>query len=275
VSHVYSSPGTYHVTLNVADSAGYTSSVSKTITVAPAPQTASLAGPGVVHGSAVTFTLVCHGVTSQTCAVTGTAVTSRLVGSGSTVLRGGTQGPLTVTLNPQSAALLPKSKGYKLPAKVFFTAPGIPVQTVVFGYNRIPAHISPAWTLLANGTTAVRSLLLTGLPPSATVVVSCAGGGCPFHHSRALHPRGGKVSIERQGKPGATTIWRGLFGTYRFTLPSTLSGGARLAPGARVGLKITAPGWVGEVVTYRLGRGSVARQNRCVPPGARKPQACR
>ena len=49
----------------------------------------------------------------------------------------------------------------------------------------------------------------------------------------------------------------------------------RFRAGQRVQLRITAPGAVGRVVTFKLKAGREPRgKPACLPPGARTPEAC-
>ena len=44
---------------------------------------------------------------------------------------------------------------------------------------------------------------------------------------------------------------------------------------AIVELNITAPGWVGELITYTMRGGAASLSIECMPPGAHKAQVCR
>jgi len=51
--------------------------------------------------------------------------------------------------------------------------------------------------------------------------------------------------------------------------------GRRFRAGQRVQVRITAPGAIGRVVTFKLKAGLEPRgKPACLPPGARTPEAC-
>lgn len=278
IGHAYASPGTYTATLTVTDTAGYTASISHQVTVSPTGQYASLLGT-VVHGPTVAFTIFCHGAAGQACAVAATAQTNGPVGSGAITVPAGASRTLTITLNHAATALLAKSKGYRMPATVTFTGSQIPAQSVTFAYPRVLAQFGAGslnWAI-AGGKTAVRAFSASGLPHGAAAQVQCIGRGCPFGASPVVHAKGGKVAFEKITNPGASTeVSKGVFGTYKYSASAgVLFGGARLAVGTHVVLKVTAPGHVGEVVTFTIGGASEPRTIACLPPGAHTPQRCR
>jgi hypothetical protein len=94
-------------------------------------------------------------------------------------------------------------------------------------------------------------IALSGVPEDAVVEIRCHGRGC---------------RVARR----AVTIRKG-----RGDAASALHG-SRMRVGARVDVRITAPGSVGEVVRYRMRRGRIgpARSNLCLRVGAETPTAC-
>ena len=119
----------------------------------------------------------------------------------------------------------------------------------MFKFGRL--HISPAftWSFGPSFTTALE-LSVAPLPAHAKVAVLCRGGGCPFSR-RSLTSKRRKLDLE------------------------PLLKGKRLRPGARLSLQITAPGDVGEVVTFTINSGRAPTERfACLLPGSRSPTAC-
>ena len=98
-------------------------------------------------------------------------------------------------------------------------------------------------------------------PARATVTVRCRGRKCPFR-SRTVKRRAkdaGQLEVVR-----TLSIRRALDVRAR-----------RFRAGQRVQVRITAPGAVGRVVTFKLKAGREPRgRAACLPPGARTPEAC-
>jgi hypothetical protein len=82
-----------------------------------------------------------------------------------------------------------------------------------------------------NCYTTPQSVPITGIPKGTQVAVFCSGSGCPFSQ-RSVTPHAGQINL------------------------ASVLGGAKLQPGAKVQVVITAPGSVGEVVTYTMQRGA-------------------
>jgi hypothetical protein len=83
----------------------------------------------------------------------------------------------------------------------------------------------------------------------ASVRIGCRGGGCPFTL---------KSVTARQRSVPVT----GMFGDRH------------LLPGTKVTFAITAPGRVGEQLTYSLTRLNPPAAIRCFPPGSRRTVRC-
>ena len=98
-------------------------------------------------------------------------------------------------------------------------------------------------------------------PARATVSVRCRGRKCPFR-SRTVKRRAedaGQLKVVK-----TLSIRRALDVRAR-----------RFRAGQRVQVRITAPGAVGRVVTFKLKAGREPRgRAACLPPGARTPEAC-
>jgi hypothetical protein len=105
-----------------------------------------------------------------------------------------------------------------------------------------------------NGSvTRVRRLELRNAPNGARVVLRCKGRGCPF-----------KRAIRR-------TVPRDL-APVRFTRRFKR---ARLRPGARVTMAVTAAGFTGRTWTYKVKRGELpASKTTCRAPGETRSRTC-
>lgn len=127
-------------------------------------------------------------------------------------------------------------------------AGGIIAATMQWTFNYTPTY------------TKVLALVVNGLPPSATVSVTCHGRGCPLAKRLATMARSRRCeTTRRKGKcPGLATV--DLSPAFENRL---------LRAGARISVKITRPGWVGKAYTFaaRAGRGPLIHVG-CVAPGA-------
>jgi streptogramin lyase len=222
-------------------------------------------------GDAVSLTIACQGAPDQSCDGTAT-LTSRVTTQGSRIvavtakarpkrrvtrtervarraysIRAGKTEILVVTLNATGRALLNRS--YRLATKLAMSGTVSVSKPVTLSYGRL--HISPSatWSFGPRFTTAAR-LTLRRLPAHARVTVICHLGGCPF----------------------ARRTFTAAHGTL--ALAGALAH-ARLRPGSTLGLEITAPDDIGEVVVFTVRSGrSPAEAFRCLPPGAHAPSAC-
>jgi hypothetical protein len=94
--------------------------------------------------------------------------------------------------------------------------------------------------------TRVIRLRVRDVPRGGAVRVLCTGRGCPFRSRRFT---GTRVNVGKAFKK-------------------------RLRAGARIEVRITAPGAIGKVVRYKMRRGKAPRTTRlCLPPGATRPRA--
>ena len=94
----------------------------------------------------------------------------------------------------------------------------------------------------------LRRLVVNEVPAGATVTVTCKGRGCPFK-SRTF-------AASRTGTATATKTFAR----------------KRLRPGVVLEVRITKPGAIGRVLTYKLVRGKVPKALiQCLAVGATKP----
>ena len=88
------------------------------------------------------------------------------------------------------------------------------------------------------------------LPSGAKVDVGCSGKGCPFKHKTAKF-KGSKANL-------LSVVKR-----------------ARLAKGAYLEVKTSAPGYITEVLRFvAAGSKGATLKRLCLPPGVKKPQKC-
>ena len=113
----------------------------------------------------------------------------------------------------------------------------------------IGAGIQNRWIPGAEATEVVL-LAVRNAPARAAVGVRCAGKGCPFER-RTVRATG-------KGKAKLTALFKG----------------AKLKPGARIEIRVTAPGSVGKVVRYTIRKRKLPGVRvLCLPPGGKRPRA--
>jgi len=106
-----------------------------------------------------------------------------------------------------------------------------------------------SWRVFATFTINDDLSILEPDPGNATVEVRCSGGGCPFGTRTVKLKRKRTVSFNRQFR------------------------NRRLKPGVKVEVRITAPGRIGKVVRYTMGRGTLPKRAiLCLKPGKGKPR---
>ena len=119
-------------------------------------------------------------------------------------------------------------------------------------FATLPSLVSANWRL-ARTHTRLRALIVRNAPKGARVTLGCAGKGCPFRRARTR-------TVPRDLAPVA------LQGRFR---------GARLRPGTRVTVRITAAGTIGRTFTYTMQRLALpATRIVCRAPGARRGTPC-
>ena len=128
--------------------------------------------------------------------------------------------------------------------------PVVPPLTPAAAPARVDATVVGRWGLGRRATT-VFQLAVKRVPAGGRVEVRCAGKGCPFARRSVVAAR-------------------------RSAALTKLFAGRRLARGAVVEVRITAPGMVGKVVRYTIrARRKLPRATPlCLPPGATQPTAC-
>jgi hypothetical protein len=125
------------------------------------------------------------------------------------------------------------------------------------GKKRIRSKVKISWGVTSRKTYLVR-LKVPKVPKGGKAQLTCKPKQkCPFK----------KVSSKKRRK-GAITL-------FKEVKTSKLAGMKRrtFIPGARVELRITAPGYIGKVLRYKLKRAKVpAAKTLCLPVGAKKPR---
>lgn len=111
------------------------------------------------------------------------------------------------------------------------------------------SSIEHNWSVTGSRTRVSTLTISHVSPPNASVVVVCAGGGCPFR-SRSFALKGGKVALARVFK-------------------------RQLRAGARVDVVVAAPGTVGRLVSFAVRRGRIpAVTAACASSGSTSPVGC-
>ncbi len=102
--------------------------------------------------------------------------------------------------------------------------------------------------------TKFKELEARNVPAGARIEVRCSGKGCPFSKkSKTQANTAAKVNLRK-----------------KFKLKN-----AALKPGAKLEVRITAPGSVGKVVTFKIRDKKLPKSKTlCLPPGATKGVAC-
>jgi adhesin/invasin len=122
------------------------------------------------------------------------------------------------------------------------------------------------WTFTyAPSFTKVLALVVNGLPPNATVSVTCHGRGCPIAKRLASTARSKRCQTpQKNGKcSGPKTV--DLTPAFKNRL---------LRAGTRISVKISRPGWIGKSYTFtaRAARRPTI-QIACMAPGATHPSS--
>jgi hypothetical protein len=123
--------------------------------------------------------------------------------------------------------------------------------------KRITSKVKISWGVTSTKTFLVR-LKVPNVPKRGKAQITCTPKKkCPFK----------KVSSKKRRK-GAITLFKNV-------KTSKLAGMKKrtFVPGARVELRITAPGYIGKVLRYKLKRAKVpVAKTLCLPVGAKKPR---
>jgi hypothetical protein len=185
----------------------------------------------------------------------GTKTVEVTVARGSFSVPAGTSSKLTLTLNGPGKALL--ASFYSLPTTLSFSDNARGADTLTFFYPfaaPAPNGSWQGWTWKDKPCsfcyTTVDLLRIPQMVSGARVQLSCQGSGCPG--GRLFRPRSRSLNL-----------------TPLFT-------GSQLGPGTKIELVVTATNTIGRVVAYTTRPGATPAETvRCLPPGYRKPVACR
>jgi hypothetical protein len=115
--------------------------------------------------------------------------------------------------------------------------------------ERITPNVSASWSV-RRGYVLLRRLVVSRIPVGATVTVGCAGEGCPFRSRRLSRSGGGTASA-----------------TKAFAK-------RRLRSGAAVAVRVTKPGAIGRLVSFKVSSAKTpTRRVQCLPVGSLLPAA--
>lgn len=117
--------------------------------------------------------------------------------------------------------------------------------------------------------TTVSLLSMSDLPPTGTMELSCAGRGCVFH--RRIWTTMASPSRCRRAK----CLPRKSPDIYEKQNVSTLFRDRHLAPGARVTVAITKPGWIGRTFVFKIRSGKApSLVITCSAPNSKVSEEC-
>jgi hypothetical protein len=115
----------------------------------------------------------------------------------------------------------------------------------------VRSAVSYKWHATKRYTTLTR-LIVRDVPENGWVELRCSG--------------------KRKGCPTTRPVVRRRIATTSF---KTLFGQRRLKPGARVEVRVLAPGMVGKVARFDIRAGKLPKATfSCLPPGAKRPAGC-
>jgi len=283
ISGVPTAPGVYGAAVAVTDAGRIVASTPLQMTISLPPPPATLLVARVsTSGPTASITVVCSGVSGQSCSDTllGTvhvrtragsviAVTAGAKGRGhgrpktkvatvtvartSFALPAGETRTERLTLNGAGKRLL--ARFAILGVKVEFTGTLTETRKVTFSIARVHVATPPdRWFHInlpcGNCYATPTDVPITGLPKGAHVTVTCRGRGCPFGR-RSVTPHDRRINL------------------------ASVLGSAHLQASSVVEVTIAARNMVGEVLVYTMRRGSgPLRTIMCVAPGARAPVRC-
>jgi hypothetical protein len=119
-------------------------------------------------------------------------------------------------------------------------------------FAELATVVSNRWAV-ARDFTLLRSLVVRNAPAGARIVLRCEGAGCPIDRARRRRVRRDLARV---------VLHRGF-------------SRARLRPGARLILSVTAQETIGRTYTYTVKRAALPDSRIvCRPPGVRKGRAC-
>jgi hypothetical protein len=120
--------------------------------------------------------------------------------------------------------------------------------------KRITSRVNIRWGVTSSKIFLIR-LKIPNLPKRAKAKITCRGKKCPFKQRSSKKRKKGTITLFKEVK---TTKVAGM--KKRTFLP-----------GQRVELRLTAPGYIGKVLRYKLKRAKVpTAKTLCIPAGAKK-----
>jgi len=244
----FAAPGTHVVSLRVQDADSMTSTFSAPVVAGDRPPVAGLtfAPAAPVEGETITFT-------SQSSDAEGPVVEAwDLDGDGVFAEAGGPVATTAFLAGSHVVRLrVVDSAGVErvVAQEVIVAAPLKPL-----GLPGGPLKPLPVVRLVgtASGTRTLVSLLAITAPPTASAVIRCRGGGCPFSR-RSRTFRGAKRGT---GPTGTRTVRIRTFA------------GEPLSPGVRIQVFVTDPLRTGKYTSFTIRTGKAPRRaDRCSAVG--------
>jgi hypothetical protein len=264
----FAAAGAYPVTLRVTDAGGRTSDATQVVTIGDRPPTAafSFAPLAPVAGQPVTFTSQStdpEGPIAETWDLDGDGTFADAAGPVATASFAA--GPHVVTLRVVDADGVDSVTA----VEVDVAAPvGRPIVPAAVGGTRGGVLTPfPIVRLVgeASGTGTVLKLMTITAPQTATAIVRCRGGGCPFTR------RSQRLTEAKRGSGPAGTR----------TLRILTFAGQSLSPGAKIQVFVTDPLQMGKYTRFTMRRSRAPqRVDHCTavgrtivtncPPGAKR-----
>lgn len=122
--------------------------------------------------------------------------------------------------------------------------------------KRINSKVKISWGVTSTRIFLIR-LKIPKTPKKTKAVLTCKGKQCPFKRVSSKKRRKGAITLFKEVKTSKVRTMKRR--TFR--------------PGQRVELRITAPGYIGQVLRYKLKRAKVPTAKKlCLPVGAKKPR---
>ena len=177
-------------------------------------------------------------------------------------------GPFNISIEP-SGSLLIGDEGSSTVRRIIYRPPpppttggggggAAPPPIVVPQTPRIDSNVSATWGVSGRKIYLLR-LKATRVPARAKLQLRCSGKRCPFKRKSSKRVRKNAITLYKEIETAQVV------GKRRRTFRA----------GQKLQVRITAPGFIGKVVKYKLRKGRIpVGRKLCLPLGASKPARC-